>query len=136
MTRRPFGLSRTVWPLALLWLISLLTVIFWPVSATTTTPPPCNTLYFTLSPRPRQEPDLMYHLTLCDRDGSLVAVLPESPVLPRFMHLTREDEGAAVVMSDEAEPGDADARVVSFGRVASSVWIDDDRNALFVRLPA
>lgn len=135
MTRRPFGFSRSLWLIAVVWLASLFAVIFWPVSATTT-PPPCNTVYFTLSPRPRQEPDpTMYNLTLCDRDGSLVAVIPETPVLPRFMHLTRNDDGAAVEMSDEPLPSDPDGRVVSFARVASAVWTDDDRSALFVRLP-
>jgi hypothetical protein len=74
----------------------------------------------------------MYNLTLCDLDGSLVACIPEAPVLPRFLHVT----AGAIALADSDTPTDVDPaeHVTTFRRVASSVWVDDDRGALFVRV--
>jgi hypothetical protein len=72
-----------------------------------------------------------YNLTLCDLDGTLMAVVPEAPALPRFLHIT----GQSVALSDDAEPpADETDHVTTFARIASAVWVDDDRNALFVRV--
>jgi hypothetical protein len=76
-----------------------------------------------------------YSLTLCDPDGTLMAVVPEAPALPRFLHVT----AGAMQLSDEAEPADELGgvnHVTTFQRIASSVWIDDERDALFVRVVA
>jgi hypothetical protein len=71
-----------------------------------------------------------YALTLCDLDGSLVACVPEAPVLPRFLHVT----AGAIALSDEAEPDETMDHVTTFARIASSIWIGDERDALFVRV--
>ena len=73
-----------------------------------------------------------YTLTLCDLDGTLMAVLPDAPALPRFLHLSAE----TVVGSDEAEPAESADHVTTFARIASAVWVNDDRSALFVRVVA
>ena len=74
----------------------------------------------------------MYNLTLCDLDGSLIASIPEAPVLPRFLHVTAD----RIALADTAEPEPTGDHVTIFRRIASSVWVDDDRGALFVRVPA
>ena len=75
-----------------------------------------------------------YSLTLCNPDGTLMAVVPDAPILPRFLHVT----AGAIALSDEAEPADelAADHVTTFARIASSIWVDDERNALFVRVVA
>ena len=88
----------------------------------------------------------MYTLTLCDRDGRLVAVVPGASVLPRFLHARHNPDGesGSIELSDDptATDGDEVAFVTTFARVASSVWVHDeefnceDRGALFVRVPA
>lgn len=79
----------------------------------------------------------MYRLTLINPDGALVAEVPDSPVLPRFMHVYKDDDDGQgrLELSDQPDPGQTvTERVVSFARVASAVWVDDDRAALFVRV--
>lgn len=80
----------------------------------------------------------MYTLTLIDPDGSLIAVA-QSPGVPRFMHITKPataDEMGAIELSDNPEPDndDALAEITSFARIASAVWVDDQRDALYVRV--
>jgi len=75
----------------------------------------------------------MYHLTLCDTNGRMLACLPDAPVLPRFLHMT--DDGMCVATDDSEQPVTME-HVTTFKRVASSVWVDDERDALFVRVMA
>jgi hypothetical protein len=84
------------------------------------------------SSRPRRKKPMTYSLTLCHPDGALHAVIPDAPVLPRYLHVMEE----SIALSDDAEP---DAEMIAndattFMRVASSVWVDDERDALFVRV--
>jgi hypothetical protein len=66
----------------------------------------------------------MYQLTLCNPDGTLVAIIPDNKILPRYLH------DMAVAPDEILDP------VTTVARVASSVHVDDDRAALFVRVPA
>lgn len=83
----------------------------------------------------------MYHLTLIDPDGTLCAEI-DTPVLPRYVHFKRAEDGHAAALSDDPTPPsdgyfeDDIGPVVTFMRIASSVWVDDTRNALLVRVLA
>lgn len=79
----------------------------------------------------------MYNLTLCEPDGSLIASIPDAPLLPRFLHVT----AAAILLADDIDPGNAfaadpAAHVTTYARIASSVWLDDSRDALYCRVSA
>jgi hypothetical protein len=75
----------------------------------------------------------MYQLTLCNPDGTLVAIIPDNKILPRYLHVT----AGFLYLSDMAvAPDEIVDPVTTFARVASSVHVDDDRAALFVRVPA
>lgn len=77
---------------------------------------------------------MTYHLTLIEDDGTLIASA-DSLVLPRFLHMHHVEEGQIVELSDEPAPDETiDGPVLTFARIASAVWVDDERAALFVRL--
>lgn len=73
----------------------------------------------------------MYNLTLCDPDGTLIAIIPAAPGLPRFLHIT----AATVALSDDRDAPTSPDPVTTYARIAS-FRVDDDRDALFVRVDA
>lgn len=71
-----------------------------------------------------------YALTLCTEDGRRFAVVPESPANPRYVHVCDE----VFELSDNPEPDTPALHVDTFARVGGSVWVDDTKSALFVRV--
>ena len=76
---------------------------------------------------------MRYNLTLCEPDGTLVASIPEMPALPRFLYVTPATLQLADHLDENLDRIAAETTTIYAG-VASSVWTDDDRNALYVQI--
>jgi hypothetical protein len=72
-----------------------------------------------------------YRLVLIDTEGRTLGQAM-SPVLPRYLHLHPDQQ--TIEMTDEPTPEDTVDHVDSFARIASAVWVDDERDALYVRV--
>jgi hypothetical protein len=68
-----------------------------------------------------------YELTLMHPNGEFIGVLT-APGLPRHIYACPGGRG---FLSDNPTPPDED--VIAFDRIGSSVHVDDERTALFVR---
>ena len=79
-----------------------------------------------------------YHLVLIEPDGTTIGCA-QCPLLPRFIHIHDEQvvEGQMLwEASDDPEPADTETvhHVDSYARIGSSVWVDDERDALYARV--
>jgi hypothetical protein len=70
-----------------------------------------------------------YEITLIDADGRKFGHIAAIPALPRFLHLCDE----VLEMSDSDEPDTPAVHIDTFARIGSSVWVNDDKFALYVR---
>lgn len=77
--------------------------------------------------------DGWYRLVLSDDNGRPIAEAL-SPVLPRFIHITGDNERWEA--SDDPQPADTMAHSETFARIGSAVWVDNSKDALFVRVTA
>lgn len=72
-----------------------------------------------------------YTLTLIDGETGKVLSTALAPVLPRHIYVSTS---GTAELSDSSEPSaELGLNVEAFDRLASAVWVDDDRSALFVR---
>jgi hypothetical protein len=80
-----------------------------------------------------------YHLTLIEPDGRAIGCA-QCPLLPRFIHVHDEavtaDGQLLWEASDDPEPAETETvhHVDSYARIGSSVWVDDERDALYARV--
>lgn len=74
-----------------------------------------------------------YKVTLIHEDGRLIGK-GTIPMPTRYIHLVEgNDNEFAVELSDDP-PADEDRHLDSFARVATPVWVDTDKFALYVRM--
>lgn len=73
-----------------------------------------------------------YRLVLIDDEGRVFGSAMCSG-LPRYVHMVSDAEGERWEGSDEPSPTEPVFHAETFARVGSAVWVDDGRDALFVR---
>ena len=74
-----------------------------------------------------------YRFVLIDTNGAQLGEAL-SPLLPRYLHAIDAADGQEWELTDNPDPEPTPFHVTTFARIGSAVYVDDDRDAMFVRV--